>query len=156
MEGLSSRVASGYTVSLSTAEGGGEQGGADGDSSQPDGDSSEEPEGVNYALSWTIQFQRTGTECQYQLISIHIGGDTETDGITQQIADPLPPLEDEDDTTADADSDFDDNYEDPGIVYTRAELSEMLQEQEQTIRDLDLQLRQSKLDYKKLENELNN
>ncbi|MCD8353175.1 MAG: biotin/lipoyl-binding protein [Clostridiales bacterium] len=172
-EGLSARGTAGYAVSLSAA--GSEEGSETqepdeptdpGDSSYPDpepdasqpddGDSSEESEGVNYALSWTIQFQRTGTECQYQLISIHIGGDTETDGITQNIADPLPPLEDEDCTDTATDDWFADSYEDPGIVYTRAELNEMLQEQEQTVKNLDLQLRQGKLAYKKLENELNN
>ncbi|MCC8075837.1 MAG: HlyD family efflux transporter periplasmic adaptor subunit [Clostridiales bacterium] len=175
VEGLSARSTAGYAVSLSAA--GGEEDGEpqepdeptdpgnesdpdpEPDASQPDdGDSSEaeEPEEVNYALSWTIQFQRTGTECQYQLISIHIGGDTETDGVTQKIADPLPPLEDEDCTDTGADDWFADSYEDPGIVYTRAELNEMLQAQEQTVKNLDLQLRQGKLAYKKLENELNN
>ncbi|MDO5785761.1 MAG: hypothetical protein Q4P20_11930 [Eubacteriales bacterium] len=42
------------------------------------------------------------------------------------------------------------------VTYTRSELNEMIQEKKDEIRDLDLQLRQARLEYKKLENEMDN
>lgn len=42
------------------------------------------------------------------------------------------------------------------VTFTRSELNAMIQEKKDEIRDLDLQLRQAKLEYKKLENEMDN
>lgn len=42
------------------------------------------------------------------------------------------------------------------VTFTRSELNTMIQEKKNEIRDLDLQLRQAKLEYKKLENEMDN
>ena len=39
------------------------------------------------------------------------------------------------------------------VTYTRSELNEMIREKQEEIRDLNLQLRQARLEYKKLENE---
>ena len=43
--------------------------------------------------------------------------------------------------------------DDSMVTYTRSELNEMIREKQEEIRDLNLQLRQAQLEYKKLENE---
>ena len=43
--------------------------------------------------------------------------------------------------------------DDSMVTYTRSELNEMIREKQEEIRDLNLQLRQARLEYKKLENE---
>jgi multidrug efflux pump subunit AcrA (membrane-fusion protein) len=131
----------------------------DGDSSGDSSSDSSEEEGTHYAVSWTIQFQQTNGVIQYQLLSVTIGG------VTQKIADPLPPLGDEEPEVPEEPIDSGDwgdwigsgdDWEDPGIVYTRDELNEMLKEQQKVVRDLDLEIRQSKLEYRKLQNEMEN
>lgn len=51
--------------------------------------------------------------------------------------------------------DFDDGFVE-GVIYTSAEIAEMIRDTEQTIRDLDLECRQLKLDVKKVEQEVSN
>lgn len=46
--------------------------------------------------------------------------------------------------------------DDSMVTYTRSELNEMIREKQEEIRDLNLQLRQARLEYKKLENEKDN
>lgn len=49
-----------------------------------------------------------------------------------------------------------DGTEDFTVTYTRSELNEMIRQKKNEMRDLDLQLRQAQLEYKKLENEMDN
>ncbi len=100
-----------------------------------------------------MQFQYVeGLGYSFQMISM-------TDDATDELIfrwdnDPLPALpedeEEEEDTGTPAQTIVD------GIKYTATELAEMVQAAESQVKDLDIQLRQARLEYEKAEQELNN
>lgn len=93
------------------------------------------------------QAQNTASSSETQVVLLHVDDRTSDHNTTQpNDSDSLPA--DGGLMTGDPDSSM--------ITYTRSELNEMIQEKNAEIRDLDLQLRQAQLQYKKMENEKDN
>lgn len=91
--------------------------------------------------------QNTAASSETQVVLLHADDSTSNQNTTQPNgSDSLPT--DGGLTTGEPDSSM--------ITYTRSELNEMVQEKKAEIRDLDLQLRQAQLQYKKLQNEKDN
>jgi multidrug efflux pump subunit AcrA (membrane-fusion protein) len=85
----------------------------------------------------------------YVVLSMSVNGAEVT------LSDPLPEPEVEEEEEEPEESE-DTGYYDPGITYTAAELAQMIADQEQKVRGLELDIRQSKLSYEKLKQEAEN
>ncbi|MCC8128977.1 MAG: efflux RND transporter periplasmic adaptor subunit, partial [Clostridiales bacterium] len=122
--------------------------GDDSGDTDTDADSSTTTTALRYRLLMQLQYVE-GTGYCFQLISME--NDTTGDLVFRWDNEPLPALpEDEEDTGTPAQTFVD------GIKYTATELAEMVQAAESQVKDLDIQLRQAKLEYEKAEQELNN
>ncbi|MGN1014540.1 MAG: hypothetical protein ACI4PM_04180 [Butyricicoccus sp.] len=110
------------------------------------------PDG-EYSASWTMQFQKTSSSYRYLMLSMTVGG---VERVISEPMDPLPKDDQPDQPNDDSDDDPDDPDVDNGTVYTQAEINEMLADQKQQIKDLQLEIRQAKIDYQKQEKELEN
>ncbi len=114
------------------------------------------PDDTQYFASWTMQFQKSGSGYRYVMLSMNVGG------AERVISDPLEALASDDDNKDDDnkpddsepdDDDANDDGDDKKTVYTQTELNQMIADQKQVIRDLELEIRQAQLEYKKLEKE---
>ncbi len=110
-----------------------------------------------YSASWTMQFRKTGGKWRYALLRVHTGG------LSREISGGLPtggnPDPDPDpDPTPDPDPDPDDpdNPEDPGTVYTAAQIRKMIADQRETIASTELEIKAARLEYKKAQMEMDN
>jgi hypothetical protein len=96
----------------------------------------------------SLQIQCVDDSYSYVVLSMSVNGAQVT------LSDPLPAPEEEEEE--EPEEDIDTGYYDPGITYTAAELAQMIADQEQTVRGLELDIRQSKLEYEKLKQEAEN
>lgn len=120
------------------------------DDEKKDEDGKEDESDEPYGASWTMQCQHTNVGYRYIMISMKVGG------VERVVSEPLPALtkdelpQDEDDFSSWGGGGVD------GIVYTSAEIASMVKEHEQSLKTLDIECRQLKLEATKLEKELNN
>ena len=105
-----------------------------------------------YSASWLLHCQHTVSGYRYALVSMTVGG------IERVIREPLPEMTDKENPQMQKpySGSGSGSYTDPGITYTAAEIASMRAEQENTVRDCDLSLRQLKVELEKLEKEMNN
>jgi hypothetical protein len=118
-----------------------------GESSQGDESSQEEPD--PYSVAWVYHCQHTVTGYRYIPVSISVGG------VERTVMEPLPPMTDQENPEKQKKA-KPKKVKDPGIRYTSAQLAEMRQEQEVVVRDCKLELQQLEVELKKLDRELNN
>ncbi len=95
-----------------------------------------------------LQIQCVDGSYTYTILSMSVNG-TE---VTLSAPLPAPPEEEEEEQVQSGPT----GYYDEGIVYTATELAKMLSDKEQEIRSLELDIRQSKLDYEQLKQEAEN
>lgn len=119
----------------------------DGSGSQSDGSGSESDEDL-YSVAWVYHCQHTISGYRYVLLSMNVGGVERVVGV------PFPPMNDKENPEKQKSRRV--KVKDPGIVYTKAELAAMREEQANTVRDAKLEVRQLKVELEKLERELNN
>lgn len=105
-----------------------------------------------YSASWLFHCQHTVSGYRYALVSMTVGG------IERVVREPMPELTDKENPQMQKpySGSGSGSYTDPGITYTAAEIASMRAEQESTVRDCDLSLRQLKVELEKLEKEMNN
>lgn len=125
------------------------------------------PDGTQYFASWTMQFQKSGSGYRYVMLSMNVGGAERT------ISSPMTskPSNNNDNNNNknnknknnnnnkndnndnnDVDPPIDDNS-DSTRRYTQAEINQLLADQTQKVKDLQLAIRQGELEYKKLKKE---
>jgi hypothetical protein len=104
--------------------------------------------GIQYS-TLSLQIQCMDDSYSYVVLSMSVNGAEVT------LSDPLPEPEVEQEEEEPEESE-DTGYYDPGITYTAAELAQMIADQEQKVRGLELDIRQSKLSYEKLKQEAEN
>lgn len=124
------------------------------------------PDGTQYFASWTMQFQKSGSGYRYVLLSMNVGGAERTisSAMTSKPSaddskkndkknnkDNNTDKKDNNDND-DSDSSTDDDG-DNGATYTQAEINQLLADQVQKVKDLELAIRQGELAYKKLKKE---
>jgi hypothetical protein len=105
--------------------------------------------GIQYS-TLSLQIQCVNDSYSYVVLSMSVNGAQVT------LSDPLPAPEEEEEEEEEPEEPEDTGYYDPGIIYTAAELAQMIADQEQTVRGLELDIRQSKLSYEKLKQEAEN
>lgn len=109
-----------------------------------------------YAASWLMQFQKVDGGYRYLILSINIGGDVlsgEIDGVERTVADPLPKVENPtepggDEPGLDPDMEPDGDFTD-GIVYTRAQLAQLITQASEEVQTLERDLKKLRIEYRK-------
>lgn len=118
------------------------------DGSESRSDSSQTGEEDPYSAAWVYHCQHTVSGYRYVPVSMSVGG------VERTVMEPLPPMTDEENPEKQKKT-KPQKVKDPGIVYTRAQLASMRQEQETIVRDCTLELKQMEVERQKLERELN-
>lgn len=122
------------------------------------------PDGTQYFASWTMQFQKSGSGYRYVMLSMNVGGAERT------ISSPMTTKpsnnnnnnnknnknknnkKNDNNNNNDVDPPIDDDS-DSTRRYTQAEINQLLADQTQKVKDLQLAIRQGELEYKKLKKE---
>ncbi len=107
-----------------------------------------DPEEDPYSASWVYHCQRTVNGCRWVPVSMSVGG------VERQVMEPMLPMEDKENPEKQKKNKAR-KVRDPGIVYTKAQLGAMRQEQETIVRDCELELKKLAVEKKKLDRELN-
>ncbi|MCD8144993.1 MAG: HlyD family efflux transporter periplasmic adaptor subunit, partial [Oscillospiraceae bacterium] len=97
-----------------------------------------------------MQIQNTDGAYTYTILSITVNGQEVS------LSDALPAPEDEEEPEESESTGSATGYYDGGITYTAAELAQMISKKEQEIKALELEIRESELNLKKLQEEADN